>query len=485
MSPPVRYPPTMNMNPHRTPLPAPELAPTAVQARRSTGSDEAGARRAMAANSFRLLQDQGLVARQARLDEAAPGGSGTYRERMESLITDRNRDGHLDMDLAQLRDSGLLRSGTTTQQLDRALAADVRQSRLTDEFMQAQHPLVPGLTAQDRRDIRASEDIRLRNPNEWGAGTYDSAADVRAAARDERSAAGISRDAVMAAQVMQGRGDLAGARELLARTGQGLQEAHQFGAARSTLTELTRPPLSEGQVNLVQDRSDALHRQDPSYDPSHQVISVSNDLGNRTDIRESSFHSTYGQLAQRRLSQMDQVERMETSLGARVDPTNIEQAQDYFQRYSRTHTSDEVRQEYGAYLQNFYVHPGQGVTWNPLDPVDQRPDQLTQALAQQPTDASGRRMTDCEGFIYLNQRLLTPLQDEHGRRRFDVVHGGNPGHVISMVQDRTGHGFTINNSTVGPMLDRRALAESASGQLPGGRFSRRLSDIDEQGSLLE
>ncbi|MBL8952077.1 MAG: hypothetical protein JNK82_14935 [Myxococcaceae bacterium] len=473
------------MNPRRAALPAPELAPTAVQARDSAGPDVAQARRAMAANAFRLMQEQGLVAPQARLDEAAPGGSRTYRERMEALVTDRNADGRLELDLAQLRDSGLVRTGTTVEQLDRVLAADVRQSRLTDTFLQAQHPRVPGLTAQDQRDLRASEGIRLRNPNAWGLSTYDSVADVRAAAVSEGAAAAISRDALMTAQVMRGRGDLAGARALLARTGQGLQENHHFTAARATLTELTRPPLSEGEVNLVQDRVDALRRRDPGYDRRQHVITVSNDLGNRTDIRETAFGSTFGALAQRRLAQMSQVERMEAALGARVEPTNIEQAQDYFQRYSRTHTSDEVRQEYGAYLQNFYAHAGQGVTWNALDPVDQRPNQLTQSLAQQPTDASGRRLIDCEGFIYLNHRLLTPLQDAQGRRRFDVVHGGNGAHVISMAQDRTGHGFVIDNSSVGPMLDRPALAQAAEGHLPQGRFSRRLSDVDEQGTLLD
>lgn len=466
----------MGMNPHRTPLPNPPLPSTAVQLRSEYGADISGPRRALAANSFRLLQDQGFVPREARLDSAAPRGGGTYRDRFESLIQDRNRDGHLDLDLEQLRGSGLVRGDATVQQLDRALAHDVRQSPLTDEFLREQRP-DHRITGQDRLDQRASRDLQLRNPNDWGVRQYGSAAEVRAAATDGTQATGIARDAVLAAQVMEGRGDLAGARQLLARTGQGLQEAHQFGAARTTLRELTRSPLADGDVNLVQAQHDAIVRAHPDYDPRSQVISITSDSGNRTDIREGSLQSTYGRMAQGRLAQIDQVERMETQLGRRVDPTNLDDAQAYLQGFARTHTQEQARAEYSSYVQNFFQHAGQGVTWDPTVPVAERPGRMTEYLREQPVDAQGRRLIDCEGFIYMNDRLLPQMG-------FDVVHGGNGSHVISIAQDpRTGQGFTIDNNRVSDLMPRRELARDAETRLPGARFHRSLARVDEQGSI--
>lgn len=484
MSPPLRFPPTMGANPHRTPLPNPALAPTAVEMRRPIGANEAQDRRAVAGNAFRLLQQSGHIPAEARLDAAAPRGEGTYRSQLEGLVTDQNRNGRFDVDLARVRDSGLVRPGTTVEQLDRAIAADVRQDRPSDAFLTAQHPREPWVTPTDRRDAAASGDLRFRNPNAWGVETYDSAAEVRAQATDPARASSLARNAVSAAQVMEGRGDVAGARRLLDHTSQGLQEAHQFPAAREVAAQMQRAPISSGEVNVVEAQAADLRRAHPDYDPRQHVISITSASGNRSEIRESAFHPSAGAVADRRIAQMDQVERMEGALGRRVDPTNLDDAQAYLQQYSRGHSTDQVRQEYGAYLHNFYAHAGQGVTWDAATPVADRPAAMQGWLREQPSTSDGRRIIDCEGFIYLNQRLLPTLQTRDGARRFDVVHGGNPGHVISIASDRATHqGFTLNNDDVGPLLDRTALAASAEAQLPGGRFSRDLSRVDAQGVI--
>lgn len=483
MSPPLRFPPTMGANPHRTPLPNPALAPTAVEMRREHGPNEAQERRSVAANSFRLLQQSGLVPAEARLEAAAPRG-GTWRSRMEELVTDQNRNGRFDIDLARVRDSGLVRPGTTVEQLDRAIAADIRQNRPTDEFLTREHPREPWVTPQDRADARGTADIRFRNPNAWGVETYDTAAEVRAEATSPERAGSLARQAVSAAQVMEGRGDVAGARALLDHTSQGLQEAHQFPAARQVTAQLQRAPVSAGEINVIQAQSDAIRAAHPEFDPRQHVISSTSPSGNRTDLRESGFHPTAGNIAERRNAQMDQVERMEGVLGHRVDPHNLDQAQAYLQQYSRGHSTDQVRQEYGSYLGNFYAHAGQGVTWNATAPVNDRPAMMSRWLPEQPSTSDGRRLIDCEGFIYLNQRILPTLQDERGQQRFNLIHGGNQAHVISVAEDRrTREGFTINNERVGPMLRRHELGASAEQQLPGGRFSPILSRVDEQGTL--
>ncbi len=97
-------------------------------------------------------------------------------------------------------------------------------------------------------------------------------------------------------------------------------------------------------------------------------------------------------------------------------------------------------------MEAFFVHSGQGVTWDETVSENDRPDQLTGLLASQPKDDSGRTLVDCEGYCYMTDTLLGGITDESGANRFDVAYVSRPGHVISAAFDRTsGEAFSVND----------------------------------------
>ena len=237
----------------------------------------------------------------------------------------------------------------------------------------------------------------------------------------------------------------------------------------------TNPPITIGQVlpSLVHQKSAALQaegqkalkegryadakkafeelKKQPTH-PMDQADHLSDEVtkgGNTTRVKKSGFQETTVTAADRGLAQAAQLERMEKTLGRKVDPHNVEDAKAYFQKFSQGKNTDEVRKEFDSYLKNFYAHSGNGVDWNAAVPEKDRPARFGELLANQPTDKSGRKLVDCEGYCYLTGAILGGVKGADGKPRFDVRYVQQPGHIIAAVRDRApkGQSFTVNNDT--------------------------------------
>jgi hypothetical protein len=414
---------------------------------------------AMAATMFRDLQRAGLIDSSAHLaDEPPNGASGaasglrgtSYEARLVELIRDRDGNGRLDVDMDRLRDSGLLSRSATTDQLERAISGTPRE-RLSDTFINGQardsglndYGVAPN--SRGRQVQSYSQGMVLSGTQDRATQTFGQEAPDRAR-RSPEEARRLANEAITGAQVLTGRGDQRNAQELLVRTGDSLQQAGRHDDARRVYQELQRPPYRDTQVNLVQDRLDAERARVQNFQEGRHVIPVDSPHSHAT-VDPTSYRSTYGQLADRRLAQIDQTQRMQQLTGrTELDPRNMDHVRDYFQRYSEGRTTDQVRGEYQSYLQNFYAHSGDGVEWTSSIPQNERPARMTEILRDQPRDASGRAIIDCEGYTYMTDSILGGVRNPDGNRRFDLVYAERPGHVTTGVFDRnSGQGFGQNN----------------------------------------
>jgi hypothetical protein len=445
---------------------APSTAPRYVEMNRTFGRERDGGRNlevAMAATAFRDLQTAGLIPASARLADAPPAsGTGTaaglrgtsYEARLVEMIRDRDGNGRLDLDVDTLRQSGLVSSSATNDQLESAISGAPRE-RLTDTFINRQasnsglnsYGVAPSARGRDVQGYSSAMPVQSTQDRQTAAFVAD--IPRRATAGESRQ---VADEAILAAQGLNGRRDQRGAQEMLTRTGDALQSAGRFDDARRVYGELRNPPYRDTAVNLVQGSVDQVRR-DTGNDFSSRSVAVIPNGGTSNEIDPSRFRSTYGQLADRRIAQMDQHQEMARVTGrTNFDPTNMDHARDYFQHYAQGHTTDQVRGEWQRYQQNFFTHAGQGVTWDPNVPVDQRSARVNELLAGQPRDAAGRTIVDCEGFTYMTRNVLGGIQDAQGRNRFDVVFAERPGHVITGVFDRSsGQAFSVYNNDTAMM----------------------------------
>ncbi len=209
-------------------------------------------------------------------------------------------------------------------------------------------------------------------------------------------------------------------------------------------------------------------------------------LGNKTTIDSLGFRGNVGSLAEKRLQQIDQVGRMELMLGRSVELHDVHAARDYFRLFSGRADTGEVAREFQTYLRAAFAHSGQGVEWTPSVPPDARAGKLSALLSDQPEDAAGRRLVDCEGFAYLTEAILGGVEQPNGAPRFDVFYAAKQGHVIATVSDLVeGEAFAVNNDRV---TEPRAatfeeLPSVAAASLCGAqpdifRFSRRPSQAE-------
>ena len=155
------------------------------------------------------------------------------------------------------------------------------------------------------------------------------------------------------------------------------------------------------------------------------------------------FEETNASMADRKLKQLDQVETMSKLVGHKVDPNNVADVKQYFDKLSAqkpTVPTAEIQKQYGEYVQNFYQHPG-GVNWGANPPVGDRvkPDSLTGMLANQPKDETGRTALDCEGHTYLTAAIF------QNNPRFDVVMASSSSHISACVFEKnTDNGFSVD-----------------------------------------
>lgn len=452
VTPTVSSPPLRVVNPV-----ASASSPRYVEMNRAFGAQSDGGRNmevAMAATVFRDLQSAGHIPAGARLADTPPAsGAGlrgtSYEARLVELIRDRDGNGRLDLDVEGLRSSGLLTGWPTAAQVEGAISGAPR-ARLSDDFIrnQARNSGLNdygAVNARGRSVQSYSSGMVLTTAQDRSSQAFVDDVGRRAAQSPEESRR-VASEALAGAQALNGRGDQRHAQELLAGTGDQLQAAGRLDDAARVYRELRNAPYASTPVNLVQGRIDSVRRASPDFNPQSGVISVTNG-GTTTEIVPRNYQSTYGELAERRLGQIDQTREMQRVTGrADLDPRNMDHARDYFQHYAQGRGTEEVRGEYQRYLQNFYNHAGQGVTWDPAIRPNDRPGRMTDMLRDQPRDGAGRTIVDCEGYTYMNQAILGGVRRDDGSPRFDIVQAGRASHVTSGVLDRgTGQGFAVNN----------------------------------------
>ena len=66
-------------------------------------------------------------------------------------------------------------------------------------------------------------------------------------------------------------------------------------------------------------------------------------------------------------------------------------------------------------MKNFYVHPG-SVRWDDAVAKNDRPGKFNELLKNQPTDDAGRKMVNCEGYMYMTKDILGGINQPPGRR---------------------------------------------------------------------
>jgi hypothetical protein len=232
-------------------------------------------------------------------------------------------------------------------------------------------------------------------------------------------------------------------------------KAGNYAEARAQLQKLQQPPLKDVQRNFL-DGAKGLERR-PAEDGAdyHDYKTGQNDTKVKTEkvgggeTSESYFDSTYDAAAKTRLAQVDQLEKMSGVLGHPVDPHNLADVKEYFQKFAAGKSADQIRAEYQTYAHDFYVHPG-GVDWDKGVPPNDRPGKLEQLFADQPVDATGRKLTDCEGYTYMAQAVLGGIKDAKGQPRFDFDYASNGAHIVVGVFERgkpPTSGFVVNNDS--------------------------------------
>ncbi len=210
-----------------------------------------------------------------------------------------------------------------------------------------------------------------------------------------------------------------------------LMKAGQYDAARAMLAPLKNPAFDT-------DKNDPFQNYGGIVDGPN---------GKRTIFKtqnHADFDETTAAQVDRKLAQCDQLEKMSKVVGHPVDPNDVGQVKEYFDKLSAQKppvSTGEIQQQFGEYTHNFYVHPG-GVDWGSQPPVAQRDDPatLTGMIKDQPVDVTGRRALDCEGFSYLAGAVFK------NNPRFDVEYVGSPSHLSACVFEKNSDkGFAVNS----------------------------------------
>lgn len=406
----------------------------------NTGGEEevaAAQESAMASAIFERLQARGMIDPQATLHTELTSGDlegKTYAEALQELIGDRDLDQHLDLDVYALVYSGVTLPSALPDKIETAVANQFHPG-LNHTFLMKQ-----GLYSDFGLNERGEANAALTR----GLYLEDSLA--------QRNAALIGK---LGAQIENGHGDRAAgevlaraqlethlgrdgeARKLLLGAGDQFLAAGDDKNAKRIFEELTREPHAAAKLNAVQHHVDPLLAAGDTFGDKNTVV-FENAHG-KVSIFPASHETAFGVVAERRLTQLAFKDKMSAALGRAADPRSSADAKQYFDQFSKKASTEEVQKELGSYLSSFYAHSGEGASWTKI-PEDGRSKELDTLFADQPLDASGRKLIDCEGFAYLAGGLL----DE---KRFDVRYLQRPGHIIAGVIDKkTDQLFTVNNA---------------------------------------
>lgn len=432
---------------------------------------------AMAATVFKRLQDAGLIPQGAKLASRLPKVAGlestTYEARLVELIKDANGNGHFDLDLEALAGAGLLAKPQTAEQLE-AILTGRTAGTIPDAFLDAQQKDSRLVGPKREAVIRYANGLELQRESD--VATFHSIVD-RAAT--EPSA--VEKQAIATALLLAARGKKEEARALLEATGDALEKAGHFAAARGVFEELAKDAtprhLLRGELDLT--------RTNHAFDEKSNAL-LRTTAGNEATIETRNFQSTVGEAAKLRLAQLGFRERMAVALGRAADPTSMKDVGAYFQAFAKGKDTTAVSHEFAAYLQAWYRHVGEGVKWNPKIPQDERPARLDELFDGQLADEAHRRVIDCEGFAWLAARVLGGVTKDDGSKRFQVEYASTPTHIIAAVTEpATGQLFTVNNEKVGlpaagtALARQERIAQEVCGKYPNLlRISPRQSDSE-------
>jgi hypothetical protein len=148
-------------------------------------------------------------------------------------------------------------------------------------------------------------------------------------------------------------------------------------------------------------------------------------------------------VADRKLAQCDQLDKMEKTLGRKVDPYDVGALRDYFQTVKAQGGMKAAGEEYNQFLKNFTKHPGgEKNSWeqNRADLDD--PTKMASVMKNQTRDASGRMLLDCEGTTWLTGQIFGSKPKSNGN---EVWITADKSHIAATVFDpKTGEGFQVN-----------------------------------------
>lgn len=272
----------------------------------------------------------------------------------------------------------------------------------------------------------------------------------QASSRARTDAGGLVKDTQKALEGL----DTVHGGDLVARTADKLMAAGKFDDAKALLSTLKKSPYASEKVDLVGHLTGGAAQYDVPKTLANGKPNPA--AGNEVHFKmHEGIPGSFGEIAQRRMDQIDQIKRMDAVLPKSVprppDPRDLGQVKSYFEELKKTKSMSEVGKEYSTYLANFAVHPGGPRThWAASRSTLTDTAGLNEVLKGQPRDASGRTVLDCEGYTYLTAAVF-------GGKGNDVWLSESPDHITATVFDaKTGKAFHVNTANPdGTVVDVR------------------------------
>jgi hypothetical protein len=254
----------------------------------------------------------------------------------------------------------------------------------------------------------------------------------------------VAQNAALSADVIAKGGDVENAGRTLSQTADALMKKGHFDEAEGLLKKLKEDPYKDAGVNISKG-TDAL-----------------DDYGKtKITCNKSKFDTKFGDVADLQKKQLDQLKDMKAKTGKVCDPHNMADAKLYFQKLSDQNPGKDgakvVAEKFNEYQKNFFVHPG-GVKWDSNVPINERPGRMNELLSSTHSDNAGRKMIDCEGYMYLTNSVFKDITGPNGKPRFEVMNGGDGNHVISSIHDRSAKAaYLFNNDEMKNISGESAL----------------------------
>lgn len=337
------------------------------------------------------------------------------------------------------------------KQIDRIDAALEAGKTASDEIKTKADKLDPNpstsvLSPGDETTLRAGDKPTKKGAEELRQDAQVDDLVTKASDRARTDPSGLVTDTKSAAKDL----DPKHAGDLLARTSDKLIAAGKYGEARELLGTLKDVSTSE-KHNLVGRIGGGAGQYDlPKTLPNGEPNPA---YGNKTYfLQQTGVQGTFADVAKTRLSQIDQLERMDkvlpSSVSRPLNPYDVTQVRSYFDELKKTKPMSEVGKEYSAYLSNFAVHPGGPDThWAQPRSKLIEAEGLSDVLRGQPRDAAGRMILDCEGQSFLTGAIFG--------KSSEVWYTEDKSHIAATVFDpKTGTGFHVNTANkAGTVVD--------------------------------